>query len=197
MSFFLTDSQEDELNLFLDEQNRKVCEEQLESGLLPDELSEIVKKSAEVGSPLPAFDPIVGYYTISFTPCSDGSRIYAHHHLSNESISLCDPARDDINLDVDDIKSFEGDSMTEDTIITDDVEIDTMPSEISTEEVVANYGGPPQSLLDEMGITGVDDMIAQESKVDELIFPDDGLESVDLSDLSDKQIDELETNLNQ
>ena len=62
MSFFLTDSQEDELNLFLDEQNRKVCEEQLESGLLPDELSEIVKKSAEVGSPLPAFDPIVGYF---------------------------------------------------------------------------------------------------------------------------------------
>ena len=96
MSFFLTDSQEDELNLFLDEQNRQACEEQLKSRLLPDDLSEIIKKSVEADSPLPAFDPIVGYYTISFTPCSDGNRIYAHHHINNKSISLCDQARDDI-----------------------------------------------------------------------------------------------------
>jgi len=61
MSFFLTDSQEDELNLFLDEQNRQACEEQLKSRLLPDDLSEIVKKSVEADTPLPAFDPIVGY----------------------------------------------------------------------------------------------------------------------------------------
>ena len=68
MSFFLTDSQEDELNLFLDEQNRKACEEQLKSGLLPDDLAKIVKESVDADSPLPAFDPIIGYYTISFTP---------------------------------------------------------------------------------------------------------------------------------
>ena len=124
MSFFLTDSQEDELNLFLDEQNRKMCEEQLESNLLPDDLAEIVKKSVEAGSPLPAFDPIVGYYTISFTPCSDGNRIYAHHHLTNKSLSLCDPARDDVNLDISDINALQQESKSENLISTDDVELE-------------------------------------------------------------------------
>jgi hypothetical protein len=195
MSFFLTDSQEDELNLFLDEQNRKACEEQLKSRLLPDDLAEIVRKSVEVDSPLPAFDPIVGYYTISFTPCSDGNRIYAHHHINNESISLCDPARDDINLDVQEIKSFQGESLSEENILTDDAELNIIPDEISTEEVVANYGGPPQELLGEMGIDGIDDMIEQENRVNELIIPDDA--EIEALDLSDEQIAEIEANQNQ
>ena len=195
MSFFLTDSQEDELNLFLDEQNRQACEEQLKSRLLPDDLSEIIKKSVEADSPLPAFDPIVGYYTISFTPCSDGNRIYAHHHINNKSISLCDPARDDINLDVEDIKSLQGESLSEENILTDDVELNIIPDEISTEEVVANYGGPPQDLLNEMGINDIDDMIDQENNVNELIIPDDA--EMEALDLSDEQIDEIEANQNQ
>ena len=195
MSFFLTDSQEDELNLFLDEQNRKACEEQLKSRLLPDDLAEIVRKSVEVDSPLPAFDPIVGYYTISFTPCSDGNRIYAHHHINNESISLCDPARDDINLDVQEIKSFQGESLSEENILTDDAELNIIPDEISTKEVVANYGGPPQELLGEMGIDGIDDMIEQENRVNELIIPDDA--EIEALDLSDEQIAEIEANQNQ
>lgn len=195
MSFFLTDSQEDELNLFLDEQNRQACEDQLKSRLLPDDLSEIVKKSLESDSPLPAFDPIVGYYTISFTPCSDGNRIYAHHHINNKSISLCDPARDDINLDIDDIKSLQGESMSEENIFTDDVEVNTIPEEISTEEVVANYGGPPQSVLVEMGISNVDDMILQENNVNEPTVVDDA--ELEALDLSDEQIAEIEANQNQ
>lgn len=195
MSFFLTDSQEDELNLFLDEQNRKSCEEQLKSRLLPDELSEIVKKSVESDSPLPAFDPIVGYYTISFTPCSDGNRIYAHHHINNESISLCDPARDNINLDIGDIKSLQGESLSDENISTDDVELNIIPDEISTEEVVANYGGPPQDLLSEMGINGIDDMIQQENNVNDLIIPND--DEMEALDLSDEQIAEIEANQNQ
>ena len=190
MSFFLTDSQEDELNLFLDEQNRKMCEEQLDSRLLPDDLAEIVKKSVEAGSPLPAFDPIVGYYTISFTPCSDGNRIYAHHHLTNKSLSLCDPARDDITLNADDINNLQHESIPEDAISTDDVEFETMPTEISTEEVVANYGGPPQSVLDEMGVGEIDQMIENENNI-----PDDA--ELEALDLSDEQIAELEANLNQ
>jgi hypothetical protein len=195
MSFFLTDSQEDELNLFLDEQNRQACEEQLKSRLLPDELSEIIEKSVEADSPLPAFDPIVGYYTISFTPCSDGNRIYAHHHINNKSISLCDPARDDINLDVEDIKSLQGESLTEENIRTDDVESDYIPTEISTEEVVANYGGPPQSVLDEMGISNIDELMQQENSVNEpIILSDDEMEALDLSD---EQIAEIEANQNQ
>jgi hypothetical protein len=195
MSFFLTDSQEDELNLFLDEQNRQACEEQLKSRLLPDELSEIIEKSVEADSPLPAFDPIVGYYTISFTPCSDGNRIYAHHHINNKSISLCDPARDDINLDVEDIKSLQGEPLTEENIRTDDVEFDYIPTEISTEEVVANYGGPPQSVLDEMGISNIDELMQQENSVNEpIILSDDEMEALDLSD---EQIAEIEANQNQ
>lgn len=195
MSFFLTDSQEDELNLFLDEQNRQACEEQLKSRLLPDDLSEIVKKSIEADSPLPAFDPIVGYYTISFTPCSDGNRIYAHHHINNKSISLCDPARDDINLDVEDIKSLQGEPLTEENILTDDVEFDVIPDEISTEEVVANYGGPPQSVLDEMGISNIDELMQQENSVNEPIILSDA--EMEALDLSDEQIDEIEANQNQ
>ena len=195
MSFFLTDSQEDELNLFLDEQNRKMCEEQLDSRLLPDDLAEIVKKSVEAGSPLPAFDPIVGYYTISFTPCSDGNRIYVHHHLTNKSLSLCDPARDDVNLDISDINALQQESKSEDLISTDDVELETMPVEISTEEVVANYGGPPQSVLDEMGISSIDEIIENENRVGEPHVPDDA--EMEALDLSDEQIAELEANLNQ
>ena len=195
MSFFLTDSQEDELNLFLDEQNRQACEEQLKSRLLPDDLSEIVKKSIEADSPLPAFDPIVGYYTISFTPCSDGNRIYAHHHINNKSISLCDPARDDINLDVEDIKSLQGEPLTEENILTDDVEFDVIPDEISTEEVVANYGGPPQSVLDEMGISNIDELMQQENSVNEPIILSDA--EMEALHLSDEQIAELEANQNQ
>lgn len=194
MSFFLTDSQEDELNLFLDEQNRKMCEEQLESRMLPDDLAEIVKKSVESDSPLPAFDPIVGYYTISFTPCSDGNRIYAHHHLTNKSVALCDPARDDINLDASDINNMQ-ESIPEDTTFTDDVELETMPAEITTEEVVANYGGPPQSVLDEMGISNVDEFIENESRVNETIIPNDA--EMEALDLSDEQIAEIEANQNQ
>ena len=195
MSFFLTDSQEDELNLFLDEENRKMCEEQLESRMLPDDLAEIVKKSVEAGSPLPAFDPIVGYYTISFTPCSDGNRIYAHHHLTNKSVALCDPARDDINLDAAGINALQQESIPEDTTFTDDVELETMPAEITTEEVVANYGGPPQSVLDEMGVSSVDEFIQNENSVNETIIPDDA--EMEALDLSDEQIAEIEANLNQ
>ena len=195
MSFFLTDSQEDELNLFLDEQNKKICEEQLDSRLLPDDLAKIVKKSVEAGSPLPAFDPIVGYYTISFTPCSDGNRIYVHHHLTNKSLALCDPARDDVNLDISDINALQQESKSEDLISTDDVELETMPVEISTEEVVANYGGPPQSVLNEMGINSVDDIIENENRVGEPHVPDDA--EMEALDLSDEQIAEIEANQNQ
>lgn len=93
MSYFLTDEQEHELNLFLDEENRSICEQQLESDDVPEELKEIIRATIEAGSPIPAFNPIHGYYSISFTPCEEGNRIYAHHHLSNKSKSLWDPSK--------------------------------------------------------------------------------------------------------
>jgi len=93
MSYFLTDEQEHELNLFLDEENRNICEQQLESDDVPEELKEIIRSTIEAGSPIPAFNPIHGYYSISFTPCEEGNRIYAHHHLSNKSKALYDPSK--------------------------------------------------------------------------------------------------------
>ena len=92
MSYFLTDDQEYDLNMFLDEENLKVCKTQLESKDVPDELKEIIKKTEEAGSPIPAFNPEYGYYSVSFTPCNEGNRIYAHHHLTNISKAIFDPS---------------------------------------------------------------------------------------------------------
>lgn len=92
MSYFLTEDQEYALNVFLDEENSKVCKTQLESKDVPDELKEIIKKTEESGSPIPAFNPQYGYYSVSFTPCNEGNRIYAHHHLTNVSKSIFDPS---------------------------------------------------------------------------------------------------------
>ena len=92
MSYFLTDDQECDLNVFLDEENLKVCKTQLESKDVPDELKEIIKKTEEAGSPIPAFNPEYGYYSVSFTPCNEGNRIYAHHHLTNISKAIFDPS---------------------------------------------------------------------------------------------------------
>jgi hypothetical protein len=96
---------------------------------------------------------------------------------------------------VQEIKSFQGESLSEENILTDDAELNIIPDEISTEEVVANYGGPPQELLGEMGIDGIDDMIEQENRVNELIIPDDA--EIEALDLSDEQIAEIEANQNQ
>ena len=171
MSFFLTDEQEDALTLFLDEENRKICEEQLESGLLPDELANIVKNSMDADSPLPAFDPIVGYYTISFTPCSEGNRIYVHHHLTNKSQALIDPARDNIELTAEDLQKISDESTTdseeefeEDQFDPAYIEMNGPPEEMTTEDVVTNYGAPPQELLDELDLENVDQMITLEKQ---------------------------------
>lgn len=93
MSYFLTDDQEEELNLFLDEQNRKVCEDQLNDEMIADELKEIIRATLKADSPIPAFNPVYGYYTVSFTPCEEGNRIYVHHHLTGVSKAISDPAQ--------------------------------------------------------------------------------------------------------
>ena len=170
MSFFLTDSQEDELTLFLDEENSKICEEQLKSRLLPDELATIVKNSVDAGSPLPAFDPLVGYYTISFTPCSEGNRIYIHHHLTNKSKALVDPARDNVELSAEDLQRISDESKSnseekfeENKFDPAYIEVHGAPDEISTEDVLLNYGAPPQDVLDEIGVDDVEEIIEMEN----------------------------------
>lgn len=96
MSFFLNEDQEIKLNQFLDRENRKVCEEQLQGDQVPPEFKELIQKTIESDSPLPFFDPRIGYYSVSFTPIEEGTRIYAHHHLSGVSEAIYDPSRVEI-----------------------------------------------------------------------------------------------------
>jgi hypothetical protein len=120
MAYFLTDNQEYELNLFLDEQNRIAYHQQMESDELSDELKDIIKKTEEAGSPIPAFDPKYGYYSVSFTPCNDGNRIYVHHHITNQSKALYDPANN-IEIIDEEVSVKEPDlDVQEESIITED-----------------------------------------------------------------------------
>lgn len=96
MSFFLNEDQEIKLNQFLDRENRKVCEEQIQGEEVPPEFKQLIEKTVESDSPLPFFDPRIGYYSVSFTPIENGTRIYAHHHLSGVSEAIHDPSRIEI-----------------------------------------------------------------------------------------------------
>ncbi len=96
MSFFLTEEQEYFVNEFLDRENRKICQQQLESEEIPENFKELIQKTIESDSPTPFFNPGIGYYSISFTPIDKGSRIYIHHHLTNVSEPIYDPSRIDI-----------------------------------------------------------------------------------------------------
>lgn len=163
MSFFLTDEQEDALNLFLDEQNKQVCEKQLESETLPEELKEIIRKTMEAGSPIPAFDPKVGYYSISFTPTEDGNRIYVHHHLAEVSHAIYDPLQQvTIEEEEEEVPVSESEVVPDDVTFVEDKytesaidEIVLMQGEIpnmSPQELQEAFGGPPKELLEELGL---------------------------------------------
>lgn len=114
MSFFLTEDQEGLVNEFLDRENRKICEKQLESEEIPEEFKDLIRKTIETDSPLPFFNPGIGYYSISFTPVDKGNRIYIHHHLTNVSEAIYDPSR----------------------IVVDDGEEETPAEEVEVEEVI-------------------------------------------------------------
>lgn len=92
MAYFLNEEQEIALNEFLTEENKKVCEKQILEDKIPKEFRNLIEKTMDSGAPLPFFDPLAGYYTVSFTPCERGDRIYVHHHLSGTSKSIYDPA---------------------------------------------------------------------------------------------------------
>lgn len=160
MSYFLTNEQEDELSFFLDRENKKICEDQVSSASdLPQELKEIVQKTIDAGSPIPAFDPAVGYYTVSFTPCDEGNRIYAHHHLSGVNEAISDPLKQ--RIDAEELAKMEearkpkpvtpnveivppeGDEIQ----LPDDIDFD---KDMSAVAVADAFGGPPKEILDQM-----------------------------------------------
>ena len=162
MSYFLTNEQEDELSFFLDRENKKICEDQVSSASdLPQELKDIVQKTIDAGSPIPAFDPAVGYYTVSFTPCDEGNRIYAHHHLSGVNEAISDPLKQ--RIDAEELAKMEEERKPKP--VTPNVEI--VPPEGDMDEiqlpdnidfdkdmsavaVAETFGGPPKEILDQM-----------------------------------------------
>ena len=162
MSYFLTNEQEDELSFFLDRENKKICEDQVSSASdLPQELKNIVQKTMDAGSPIPAFDPAVGYYTVSFTPCDEGNRIYAHHHLSGINEAISDPLKQ--RIDAEELAKMEEERKPKP--VTPNVEI--VPPEGDMDEiqlpdnidfdkdmsavaVADTFGGPPKEILDQM-----------------------------------------------
>jgi hypothetical protein len=96
MSFFLTEDQEAFINEFLTRENTKICNQQLESEDIPEPFKELIRATIDTDSPVPFFNPGIGYYSISFTPIDKGNRIYIHHHLTNVSEPIYDPSRIDI-----------------------------------------------------------------------------------------------------
>lgn len=155
MSYFLTDEQEHELNLFLDEENRNICEQQLESDDVPEELKQIIRSTIEAGSPIPAFNPIHGYYSISFTPCEEGNRIYAHHHLTNKSVALYDPSK--VTEQLDDLLNTNTEQV-EEPIDSENISneptsnfIDYIqninPEKLTVDDIESMFGPPPEEMV--------------------------------------------------
>tara|TARA_B100000902_G_scaffold390107_1_gene438464 strand:- start:204 stop:734 length:531 start_codon:yes stop_codon:yes gene_type:complete len=162
MSYFLTNEQEDELSFFLDRENTKICEDQVSSASdLPQELKDIVQKTIDAGSPIPAFDPAVGYYTVSFTPCDEGNRIYAHHHLSGVNEAISDPLKQ--RIDAEELAKMEEarkpkpvtpnveivppEEYGDEVQLPDDIDFD---KDMSAVAVADAFGGPPKEILDQM-----------------------------------------------
>ena len=162
MSYFLSNEQEDELSFFLDRENKKICEDQVSSASdLPQELKDIVQKTIDAGSPIPAFDPAVGYYTVSFTPCDEGNRIYAHHHLSGVNEAISDPLKQ--RIDAEELAKMEEarkpkpvtpnveivppEEYGDEVQLPDDIDFD---KDMSAVAVADAFGGPPKEILDQM-----------------------------------------------
>lgn len=168
MAYFLTDEQEEELNLFLDEQNRKVCEDQLNDEMIADELKEIIRATLKADSPIPAFNPVYGYYTVSFTPCEEGNRIYVHHHLTGVSKPISDPAqvfeelqklaeKQNTEEPIEEPSNVNAEIVEYDPEIDGDLEtvFDNMENEseeIFNAKAEKLMGGPPEEVLEELGL---------------------------------------------
>ena len=163
MSFFLTEEQEDTLNLILDEENKKICDEQLKSEEFPEDLKVIVRKTVEAGAPIPAFDPQVGYYSISFTPCEQWNRIYLHHHLNNVSRAIYDPLQPMVNEDaivedqpplIDETIEVEQEEFTPPEFI-DPVTFGETAPDYSPEQIESMFGAPPKEIFEVMPPTPI------------------------------------------
>ena len=130
MSFFLNEEQEVALNEFLNEENTKICNKQVDQVEIPKEFRDLIEKTIETGSPVPFFDPRVGYYTVSFTPTENGNRIYVHHHLTGVSAAIFDPSTVTVNV-MEDEEPLDNEETSERTEVTFTEDGDETPPEAS------------------------------------------------------------------
>jgi hypothetical protein len=157
MSFFLTEEMEEQINLFLNTENEQICKAQLESPDILPEFKEMIRKTIESGSPVPYFDTRFGYYSVSFTPCEYGNRVYIHHHISDKSEVIFDPsqnvpdpfnAKDTLaNVIKDDVKDETQDLMNDPKNPFEQLQLPTIQYNIDAEQMMQNMmsAAPPSS----------------------------------------------------
>jgi hypothetical protein len=88
VNFSISVEQEEEINQWLDEENKIAIENQLKSDSIDEETKEKLRDSVNRGVDLPIHSTEHGYYSISFTPTPLGSRIYVHHHINGSSAKV-------------------------------------------------------------------------------------------------------------
>lgn len=90
MTYFVTDDQEQEINDWIDSENKIYIDKLLENPDYPEEEKQKIIENRERGLETPPHNLQQGYYTVSFTPTPFGNRIYVHHHLNNVSAKVFD-----------------------------------------------------------------------------------------------------------
>jgi len=96
LPFFMTEEQEEKFDSWLKVKNKEAIKKQLKEEIeITDEERDHLLSMTLSDAPIPIHDDKVGYYSISFTPCSGGVRIYAHHHILNISEQISDPSKNE------------------------------------------------------------------------------------------------------
>jgi len=105
MNFHISLEQEEEINQWIDEENKIAIENQLNSDSFDEETKSKLRDSVEAGLEVPLHSLEHGYYSVSFTPTPLGNRIYVHHHVNGSSAKVQD--YDDLREEYDAQKEIE------------------------------------------------------------------------------------------
>lgn len=90
MSYFITPEQQEILDNWLDEENKAAIQMQLNDERMPEIHKKELTEAKEHGLEVPVHNQGHGYYSVSFTPTSFGTRIFAHHHITGKSFKIYD-----------------------------------------------------------------------------------------------------------
>lgn len=114
MNFNISIEQEEEINQWLDEENKIAIENQLNSDSFDEETKNRLKESVEMGVEVPLHSLEHGYWSISFTPTAIGNRVYVHHHINGSSAKVqdYDDLREKQEIVTDDEKNNDEEKLT-------------------------------------------------------------------------------------